>query len=111
MRFNHLEFTTVSELIKLLQDFADKDPKFANMPVAVDGNTPVYITPEPYFYDGGYLIEDVERQHDESTYVHYVRSKSIMKSNPESPFGFALHIRSKQPFSDEGDTIDGVKSF
>lgn len=107
MRYKNLEYTTVSELIQLLQDFADKDPKFANMPVAVEGNTPVYVTPEPYFYDGGYLIEDVEPQHDESTYVHYVRSKTIMKFDPESPFGFALHIRSKTAFSDKGDTVDG----
>lgn len=107
MRYKHLEYTSVAELIQQLQEFVATDKNRANWPVAVDGNTPVFIISEPYYYDGGYYLEDVEHPKGQDSYVHYVRSRTIAKEDKDFNLGWVLHLRSKRAFSDEGDTVDG----
>jgi hypothetical protein len=107
MRYKHLEYTTVSELIQMLQDFAAKEPGNGDIPVAVDGKTPVHLSPEPYYYDGGYWLEDVERPKDDGSFIHYVRSRTLLLNDKEFKHGWVLHVESRPAFSEETDTVDG----
>lgn len=104
MRYKHLQYTSVAELIQQLQDFVSEDKSRADWPVAIEGNTPIFFAPEPYWYDGGYYLEDAERPEG---YVHYVRSRTIANEDKKFPLRDVLHLRSKRAFSDEGDTVDG----
>lgn len=107
MRYKHLQYTSVAELIQQLQDFIAEDKSRADWPVAVDGNTPIFFSPEPYYYDGGYYLEDVEHPKSKDSYVHYIRSRTIAKEDKDFNLKWVLHLQSKRAFMDEGDTVDG----
>ncbi len=50
-----IEYTSISELIEELTKLKDR---CGDIPVCIDGRTPIFISSRPYFYDGGYYAQD-----------------------------------------------------
>lgn len=105
MIINNIEYTSVDELIKELQNLSNKG--YGNDPVSVNGVTSLDIGFQEYYYDGGYLLR--EMKHDEcSSDVtrNYLRSKNICKEDSSLP---KIAITISDTYVNEFDTIDGRK--
>lgn len=59
MKNNHIEYTSVDDLITELQTISKKG--FGEYPVCVNGVSPVHVSSRPYYYDGGYLVRDATK--------------------------------------------------
>lgn len=71
MKNEHIEYTTVSELIAQLQELSDRlGPETA---VAVNGVSKLYVIDKPYYYDGGYYavakVDGIEKHVHSKHYV------------------------------------------
>jgi hypothetical protein len=63
MKNDKVNYTSVSELISELQDIKDKH---GDLPVCVQGSSPIWTDLLAYYYDGGFVLQDVN---DSSNYI------------------------------------------
>ena len=69
MKNDKIEYTSISELIKELEEIKEK---IGDIPVCCKGSSPIRCEVEPYYYDGGYYVRDSK---DPKNYLHSVTRK------------------------------------
>ncbi len=57
MKNEYVEYTSVDDLIKELQDISKRG--YGDYPVCVNGTSPIHVSSRPYYYDGGYIVRDI----------------------------------------------------
>ena len=100
----------LSELIEELKDVLDTA---GDMPVAVidlDGRfytSDVYLYPQEYYYDGGYIFPVAEEKR-KYAYNDYETSRGKDADiNPKLEHDMVLKIMGNGPYEEEYDTLDG----
>jgi len=82
MKNDNIEYTTVLELMTLLQKEVENGN--GDMPICINKVTPVVIELDYYYYDGGYIAKDV------NNYRNYLRSSTRKEGMTCVSDGFSL---------------------
>lgn len=67
MRNKEVVYTSISELIEQLLEVKEQ---LGDLPVCFNGASPVYLNTRPFYYDGGYVLQDAQNP------KNYKRSRS-----------------------------------
>lgn len=83
MKTDKYEYTLISELISELEQAKEK---FGNIPVTVRHCSPIFLNVMPYYYDGGYVVSDVNNIHSKFSSKDYSNGKgcSLREGLPNS---------------------------
>lgn len=107
MKNEHIEFTSVDDLITELQEISKGG--YGDYPVCINGTSPVFVSSRPYYYDGGYIVRDASkdcsdflrsRVRDEKSGYTGMRKDVGMKDQ-------CFDVQSLDPTWDDEATIDG----
>lgn len=72
MQNDVVKYTSITDLIK---DLTEALNTFGDIPVCIGGSSPIYTNPLPYYYDGGYVLQDVKDP------KNFIRSKTWDKES------------------------------
>jgi len=100
-----VEYTSVDELIKELQEISDRG--LGDHPVCVNGVSPVHVSGRGYYYDGGYIVRDATKGN-----FDFVRSRMTNKKGRTTGMhpdvkDTCFDIDICDPTWDDEATIDG----
>lgn len=105
MKNEYVEYTSVDDLIKELKEISDKG--FGDLPVCVNGVSPVQLGERPWYYDGGYIVKDANGGN-----WNFLRSR--LRSEDGKSMGMRQGVKSScidieiyDPTTEKTATIDG----